>query len=142
MLKPIGKSRQTRFELALIAVLLVSALAIATNGILNARKYPNLPVEAEPYEMPPDCPYPALRASDQFPKRCVAPRYRLRNATELGLITVGRNTRWYRAGDDAVLLMCAGFGKFCDVRDRVHGKFVRPNYYRDIQDKKHLNARR
>ena len=72
-------------------------------------------------------------------KRC-ARSYRLRNATELGLFDRER-ARWYRIGDDAVLMKCMRIGKYCEVRDRVWGKFVRPGYYRSLERDKLLGIK-
>jgi hypothetical protein len=122
----------TRIEVTVIATLLLMALGVAAVGIRNARQYPNIRVEAQPFELPSGCPAADLPSNEWILKECAVDKYRLRNATELGLITTGRNTRWYRIGDDAVFMVCQRFGKYCEVRARSHGKFVRVGYYRDL----------
>ncbi len=113
-------------EIITIAILLSIALVAAWKGLLDAKRYPNVPVAAESYVLPRGCKPADLLPAATVPERCAASRYRLRNATELGLITTGRQTRWYRVGDDAVLLYCFKFASDnCDVRNRVFGKFVR-----------------
>jgi hypothetical protein len=130
------KAPAPRIGLAVIAALLLIAVGVAAAGIRDARRYPNLRVEAQPFDLPRGCTERDLPSAEWIPKRCAAPRYRLRNATELGLITTGRNTRWYRIADDAVLMVCARIGKYCEVRERIYGKFVGFGYYRDLALKK------
>ncbi len=122
----------TRIEVTVIAALLLTALGTAAVGIRDARRYPNIRVEALPFELPKGCPAADLPSNEWILKECAVDRYRLRNATELGLITTGRNTRWYRIGDDAVFMVCQRFGRYCEVRARSHGKFVHVGYYRDL----------
>jgi len=130
----------TRIELTVIAALLLTALGVAAVGIRDARRYPNMRVEAQPFEVPNGCPAADLPSNEWISKECAVDKYRLRNATELGLITTGRNTRWYRIGDDAVFMVCQRFGKYCEVRTRSHGKFVRFGYYRDLAVNKKVLA--
>ena len=121
----------TRIELTVMAVLLLTALGVAALGIRDAQRYPNIRVEAQPFQLPDGCPASDLSSDEWISKECVVDKYRLRNATKLGLQTTGRNTRWYRIGDDAVFMVCQRFGKYCEVRTRSLGKFVRFGYYRD-----------
>lgn len=126
------KASVTRIELTVIAALLLTALGVAAVGIRDARRYPNIRVEAQPFDLPHGCTEADLASDEWIPKECAVDKYRLRNATELGLITTGRNTQWYRIGDDAVFMVCQRFGKYCEVRTRSHGKFVRLGYYREL----------
>ena len=135
------KACVTRIELTVITALLLTALGIAAVGIRDARRYSNIRVEAQPFELPLGCTEADLPSTEWIPKECAVGKYRLRNATELGLITTGRNTRWYRIGDDAVLMVCQRFGRYCDVRTRSHGKFVRFGYYRDLAVNKKVLAK-
>lgn len=115
------------------ALLLAVAVWIGVRGYREAQLYPNLRVEAEPFRWPRGCPPQAYAYLQEVPKVCAVHHYRIRNATELGLLTTGKNTRWYRLGDDALLLACFRLGDDCEVRETVPGKFVRTGYRHDGQ---------
>jgi hypothetical protein len=132
-------SKPTWYELVLIAILVLVAVAAAYKSGLDTRRYPNLRVEIEPYQWQPGCDYRSTVDPNYILKRC-ARSYRLRNSTELGLFERER-ARWYRIGDDAVLMKCMRIGKYCEVRDRVWGKFVRPGYYRSLERDKLLGIK-
>ncbi len=107
------------------AALVALAAWVGVAGYFDARRFPNLVTEARPFVWPHGCPPAPYGREEVVPKRCAVHEYRIGNATELGLITTGRNTRWYRVGDDAFLLSCFVIGDHCDVRRVVRGTFVR-----------------
>ena len=127
---PTPRTRPSRWkpywpELSLAGLIVLATGVYAAVSLAEVRRHPNLVVAAPAYVWQAGCPQRAYRFESRIPKRCRAGRYRLRNATELGLITHGRNNHWYRVGDDALLLNCFRLGDSCVIVDRVSRKFVR-----------------
>lgn len=117
----------------LFAATIVGVTALyAAWSLRQAAHYPNLVVEAPPFVWPERCPPRAYGRGTEVPKLCRVARYQLNDATRLGLVTTGRNNRWYRIGDDALLSSCFRLGDACAIVDRVPGKFVRSRADGDV----------
>ena len=122
------KRRWRRFwpELLLAGMIVLGTVLFAMWSLREEGHYPNLVVEAPAYVWPRGCPPDAYGRLSRVPKLCRTAAYRLNDPTRLGLLTTGKNNRWYRIGDDALLLGCFRLCDDCTIVERVVGKFVRP----------------
>ena len=125
-----SESSRNRLQEFLLMLVLVVPL-VGTAAVLGWRNYhtpygPDVAVAAQPFRWPARCSPANYAVEDRVPKSC-AYSNRIRNPRRLGLIHEPRNFRWYRIGNDALLMRCLQIGNHCTVWDRRIGKFIPTN---------------
>jgi hypothetical protein len=118
---------RTRAPLAVAGVFAVLTLGLliyqSLGGGPPADARPALKVRAAPYRWTAACPQDDYRHSASLPRGCGPNAYLIRNYRELGLASTYRAHYWYRVGDDAVLMNCAG--GYCMATLQSKDKFIR-----------------